>query len=184
MPQFSPLDTAKLERHCFRRFLINIVLQSTECWLGQEKDIPPRPSRWHTGPGVQLSSASLPGRPPLASPLSWPASPSCWRWLGSHLARRRVRASVRPCGHGSEVPADKCHTPLPPTPAVPKRHCPLSQAVPHLQGGSCPWGQVHQDKGRSFTPKYPHSPPMSPLTMSPVVLTHRASLFLGIQSDD
>ena len=142
IPQLSPLDTAKPERHCFRRFLINIVLQSTESQLGQEKDIPPHPSRWHTGPGGQLSFASLPGTPPLASPQSWPASPSCWRWLGSHLARRRVRASVSPCRHGSEVPAERCHMPLLPTSAGPKGTVPLSQAVSRLQGGSCRWGQM------------------------------------------
>lgn len=133
-PQFSPLDTAKLERCCFRRFLINIVLQSTESRLGQEKDIPPRPSHWHTGPGGQLSFASPLGRPPSASPQSWPASPSCWRWLGSRLARRRVRASVSPCRHGREVPADRCQAPLLPTSAVPKRHRPTVTGRPPSAG--------------------------------------------------
>lgn len=89
-------------RHCKDRkafqeiFFIIIVLPGTPSWLGQEKDIPPHPSRWHTGPGGQLSFAYLPGRSPLASLQSWPASPSCWQSLGSHLARR-VRASVSPC---------------------------------------------------------------------------------------
>lgn len=54
------------------------VVPEPEPWAGQEKDIPPRQSRWHTGPAGQPSSASPPGTPPWASPLSWPASPSCW----------------------------------------------------------------------------------------------------------